>query len=240
MDYITSQKLKMSFLSDNQNHHDSRCNTSYETETGYLGLFIGPMYSGKTSKLIELYKQYHFCEVKTMTINYAEDTRYSNNMLSTHDMNMIPCIMATTLTEVADIICKKKETVIEREKEFMNARIILINEGQFFKDIVEWVTTAVCRYNKCVYICGLDGDFRRQLFGNWLDLIPLCDTVEKLHSFCSRCKKRQALFSHRTSSEKEQKVIGAESKYVPLCRKCYDIETEVKENTSEKVEQQSQ
>jgi thymidine kinase len=202
-----------------------------ESDTGYLGLFIGPMYSGKTSKLIELYKQYTFCGVNTLTINYAEDTRYSNNMLSTHDMNMIPCIMATTLTEVADII----DTNNKLEKNFMNSKIILINEGQFFKDIVEWVTIAVCKYNKCVYICGLDGDFRRQLFGNWLDLIPLCDTVEKLHSFCSGCKKRKALFSHRISSEKEQKVIGAESKYVPLCRKCYDNEVKHKMDEEECV-----
>lgn len=208
------------------------------TDTGYLGLYIGPMYSGKTSKLIELYKQFNFCEVKTMTINYAEDTRYSNNMLSTHDMNMIPCIMANTLSEVANIIGETKEDVIKKEKEFMNTRIILINEGQFFKDIVEWVTTAVCEYNKCVYICGLDGDFRRQLFGNWLDLIPLCDNVEKLHSFCSSCKKRQALFSHRISSEKEQKVIGAESKYVPLCRRCYDYEMKHKNKTSCGIEKE--
>jgi thymidine kinase len=208
------------------------------TDTGYLGLFIGPMYSGKTSKLIELYKQFHFCEVNTITINYSEDTRYSNNMLSTHDMNMIPCIMATTLSEVANIVGQTKEEVAKREKEFMNARIILINEGQFFKDIVEWVTKAVCEYHKCVYICGLDGDFRRQLFGNWLDLIPLCDNVEKLHSFCNSCKRRQALFSHRISSEKEQKVIGAESKYVPLCRKCYDYETNKREKNENKLEQE--
>jgi len=194
------------------------------TNTGYLGLYIGPMYSGKTSKLIELYKQFSFCGVNTITINYAEDTRYSTNMLSTHDMNMIPCIMASSLCEVSDIIDNKPNIT----KEFMDAKIILINEGQFFKDIVEWVTKAVCEYNKCVYICGLDGDFKRQLFGNWLDLIPLCDTVEKLHSFCNGCKKREALFSHRISSEKEQKVIGAASKYVPLCRKCYDYETSEK------------
>lgn len=202
-----------------------------DSETGYLGLYIGPMYSGKTSKLIELYKQFTFCGVNTMTINYAEDTRYSNNMLSTHDMNMIPCIMATTLSEVVNIIDKSREE-IEKAKEFMNARIILINEGQFFKDIVEWVTVAVCKYNKCVYICGLDGDFKRQLFGNWLDLIPLCDSVEKLHSFCNGCKKRQALFSHRISSEKEQKVIGADAKYVPLCRKCYDCQTQTQTTKS--------
>jgi thymidine kinase len=234
-------------------------------ETGYLGLFIGPMYSGKTSKLIELYKQFRFCGVETMIINYAEDTRYSKDMLSTHDLNMVPCIMANTLSEVADITrgsapfeprgATDGEATLERytnildqeSKEHNNPHrgfgvspVILINEGQFFKDIVEWVTVAVNKYKKCVYICGLDGDFKRELFGNWLDLIPLCDSVEKLHSFCSGCKRRPALFSHRITCEKEQKVIGSSSKYVPLCRKCYETENERKNKNNDTINELEQ
>ena len=40
---------------------------------GYLELFIGPMFSGKTSKLLELYKKYKLCNIKTTIINYIED-----------------------------------------------------------------------------------------------------------------------------------------------------------------------
>ena len=199
-------------------------NMSSTENTGYLGLFIGPMYSGKTSKLIELYKQFKFCGVNTMVVNYSEDTRYSKDMLSTHDMNMIPCIMVSTLSEVADIVNENSHHA--NDKHFGNANVILINEGQFFKYIVEWVNKAVTVHKKCVYICGLDGDFKRKLFGNWLELIPLCDTVEKLHSYCSGCKKKEALFSHRLTGEKEQKVIGSDN-YVPLCRQCYDTENSV-------------
>ena len=65
-----------------------------DSESGYLGLYVGPMYSGKTSKLQELYKQYKFCEIPTMVINYAADTRYSNNnVMCTHDRDEVPCIM---------------------------------------------------------------------------------------------------------------------------------------------------
>jgi thymidine kinase len=178
--------------------------------SGYLELIIGPMYSGKTSKLLELYKQFTFCGIKTMVINYHEDTRYSATHLSTHDKIMIPCRQARTLNV----------DITTHNKEFTDAQVILINEGQFFEDIVNWTKCAVETHKKTVYICGLDGDFKRQKFGSWLDLIPLCDKVSKLHSYCSQCKKKPAIFSHRLSSEKEQVLIGSDC-YVPLCRACY-------------------
>ena len=184
---------------------------------GYLELIAGPMYSGKTSKLLDIYKKYNFCDMKTLVINYAEDTRYSPDMLSTHERIMIPCVRGSSLKEVANIV-EGHPT-----EEFMEASIILVNEGQFFKDIVPWVTMAVEEYKKTVYVCGLDGDFQRNRFGNWLDLVPMCDKVTKLHSFCNKCKRKPAIFSYRVSSETTQKLIGSDS-YIPLCRLCYNLQ----------------
>ena len=47
--------------------------------------------------------------------------------------------------------------------------VLLINEGQFFDDIMDVVPKLVEKYKKKVYICGLDGDFRRKKFGYLLD-----------------------------------------------------------------------
>ena len=194
---------------------------NYSDDVGYLELYSGPMYSGKTSKLLQLYKQFTFCGLTTMVINHADDSiRYSSSHLSTHDKLMIPCIMANKLSDICDI-CDSNTIDGNFEEEFKNAKIILINEGQFFEDIVEWVSIAVEKYNKNVYVCGLDGDFKRKKFGNWLEgLIPLCDNHTKFHSYCAECKKKKALFSHRLTDETAQKIIGTEC-YIPLCRLCY-------------------
>ena len=60
---------------------------------GYLEIILGPMWSGKTSALLKIYRQYSFCKSKICVINYEADTRYSKTMLSTHDKEMIPCIL---------------------------------------------------------------------------------------------------------------------------------------------------
>ena len=194
-------------------------------DCGYLELIVGPMKSGKTSKLLELHKQLTFCGIPTLVINYGEDNRYSDSLeLVSHDLVRIPCLKALNLNDVNPILASSSTTstvtTTSIANDFEKARVILINEGQFFPDCVEWVKTAVEKYNKTVYVCGLDGDFQRQMFGNWLDLIPFCDKIVKLHSFCAHCRKKRAIFSHRLSNETAQKVIGTDI-YVPLCRGCF-------------------
>ena len=180
---------------------------------GYLELILGPMWSGKTSMLLTYYRQFCFCKLKVCVVNFKADDRYSETMLSTHDKQMIPCIMVFSMEEIMQ--------VEENAKQINECDVILVNEGQFFRDIVEFTTEMVEEHHKKVYICGLDGDYERKSFnGDWLNLIPYCDKVKKLHSYCSNCKNKPAIFSHRLINETAQKVIGADC-YVPLCRKCY-------------------
>jgi thymidine kinase len=192
--------------------------TKEREKTGYLEIILGPMWSGKTSALLKIYRQYSFCKSRVCVINYKADDRYSETMLSTHDKEMIPCIMGFSMEE----IMKTHRSEIE------NSDVILINEGQFFSDIVPFTINMVEEEGKKVYICGLDGDFQRNKIGNLLELIPMCDKMSKLHSLCSMCKNGTlAPFTFRSTCETEQVLIGNDI-YMPLCRSCYNIQTRCK------------
>jgi thymidine kinase len=174
----------------------------------YLEIIIGPMFSGKTSRLVEIYKQYKFCDIPVIVINHSFDNRYHEDLLSTHDKIMIPCIRISKLFDI-------------NSSQLEDIEIILINEGQFFEDLYTWVELML-KQNKKIYICGLDGDFERKKFGKILDLIPLCDKVTKLSSLCGICKNgTSGIFSMRITQEKEQTVIGYDN-YIPVCRKCFE------------------
>lgn len=182
---------------------------------GSLHLHLGPMFSGKTTRLIQIFKTHGYIGKKVAVINYAEDRRYHQTMLSTHDKIMIPCIMMRKLGEVWF------EQEHPHYSEIKNSDTVLINEGQFFEDLFGIVMEMVEVYGKEVHVCGLDGDFKRNEFGAMLRLIPYADTVEKMTSLCSSCKDgTPAIFSHRISTETEQIVVGSDN-YVPLCRSCY-------------------
>ena len=192
-------------------------------DLGYLELIIGPMFSGKTSRLVEIYNQCKFCNISVSVINHSIDNRYDDELLSTHDKIKIPCIKTERLFDVWTVdpnSLEKKRNIIHRKNDkiqIANSKVILINEGQFFPDLLNFVNELL-KYNKKIYICGLDGDFERKKFGQIIDLIPLCDKVEKLSSLCSICKNgKKGIFSMRLSNEKEQTVVGSEN-YIPVCR----------------------
>ncbi len=189
----------------------------------YLELIIGPMFSGKTSRLIDIYKQCKFCNIPVVVINHSIDNRYDEELLSTHDHIKIPCIKTDSLSYVwkEDPETNGLFKIFRDREEIYFADVILINEGQFFEDLYDTVISML-KYGKKVYIAGLDGDFKRQKFGQMLDLIPLCDNVVKLKSLCSICKDGTAgIFSKRLTHETEQTIIGFDN-YIPVCRKCYN------------------
>jgi thymidine kinase len=199
-----------------------------QSEYSYLEIILGGMYAGKTSRLVEIYKQCKFCSIPVSVINHSIDTRYDEedeNLLSTHDKVKIPCIKTEKLFDIwADHINLEDNQPIPRIKDkfkISTSEVILINEGQFFPDLEDFVKILL-KNGKKIYVCGLDGDFERKKFGQILDLIPLCDKVTKLTSLCSLCKNgTPGIFSKRITTEKEQTVVGSDN-YIPVCRNCYD------------------
>ena len=196
---------------------DKKMNTTAVRTTfdGYLSICVGPMFSGKTKSLITRYQQnaqLHPSK-KQVVVNHVGDVRYGSDAsrLTTHDGYSLSCLTAVKLSDVV---------------ETQSADVVLINEAQFFEDLVPSVLHLVNTLGKEVYVSGLDGDFRHERFGTILDLIPECDEVVKLRSVCHVCNHANAIFSQRVSGESEQVVIGS-SNYMPLCRTCFLMQKDV-------------
>jgi len=183
---------------------------------GYLKIIIGPMFSGKTSMLIDLYNQ----EKNTknvldniIAINYDKDIRYGVNKIVSHDRQEIDCISINNLDELSNYEADYNKLKL--------AKTIFINEAQFFQDIKMWVLNQVENYDKNVILCGLDSDYKREKFGELLDLIPHADILIKLYGHCSSTDcKNKSLYTHRLTNETTQEVIGTDN-YIPVCRSCY-------------------
>lgn len=201
---------------------------------GRIELIIGCMFSGKSTELIRRVRNYRQINKKILTINFIDDTRYGTDKIVTHDKISEKAICISNLKSILDM------------EEFRDTDIIAINEGQFFKDLYEIVTTIADTTNKTVIIAGLDGDSNREMFGDILKLIPYAEELIKLSAYCKICNDGTiANFTKRICKSTNKIIIGGSDMFLPTCRKCYhkqlqpnlstDIITNISNNISNNI-----
>jgi len=178
-----------------------------------LEILLGPMFAGKSSAVLRIVNRYRSLKWPICSITHASDNRFTDEpMLMNHDLASIPCMKWSSLMDHA------------KDVSFLQSKLVIIDEAQFFPDLREFVEYAVDTWGKNVLLVGLDGDAERKPFGQILDCIPLADSVTKLKAFCGECGDgTEAIFSFRkkTVQTKEQVFVGGAETYVPLCRKHY-------------------
>jgi thymidine kinase len=186
-----------------------------------LELYVGPMYAGKTTKLLSMFKT--STESKKLIINYDIQSNAINKIrlhkLETHDKDVN--LTELEVYHVCSLECfytTINYSYNRLQNIFHKSNEIYINECQFFPNLKHYVLKMLSD-NKKVYLYGLDGDYKQELFGQTLELVPYCSKIEKLNGKCQWCQKRSIL-THRTSSHSEQYLPNDEF-YVPLCFSCY-------------------
>uniref|UniRef100_A0A1A8PBS3 Thymidine kinase n=2 Tax=Nothobranchius TaxID=28779 RepID=A0A1A8PBS3_9TELE len=183
---------------------------------GQIQIIFGPMFSGKSTELMRRVRRFQVAQYKCLVVKYARDTRYSDTGMATHDKNTMEAVPANCLGDVRSLA--------------LQACVIGIDEGQFFPDTVEFCEE-MANLGKTIIVAALDGTFQRKPFGNILNLVPLAESVVKLHAVCMQCYK-DAAYTKRIGAEKEVEVIGGADKYQAVCRKCYGGLVVQKENKS--------
>ena len=179
---------------------------STETEEGKIELILGPMFSGKSTRLIEAIRKYVYKAKKTIMIKFFADKRYSEKSeVVTHD-----------LIKYDSIDCKNLRDSFELLKKY---DVIGIDEGQFFPDLVE-VCEELALLNKTIIIAALNGDFRMEPFPVISRIISKADKIKLLKAYCFHCHK-DAKFSLRIVQSNETVLIGAGEAYKPACRECH-------------------
>lgn len=188
-----------------------------------LELIVGPMFSGKTTLLIEKYNEQVNRGEKCLAINFALDKRYGENQIISHDGKAIDCISILTLDELEENT--DYNGIVE------NYDYIFINEAQFFLGLKDWVLNILTTpTKKNIILCGLDFDFKRDNFGELMDLESCATRCYKLTGTCNTPScKYPSVYSYRIVSNLDQVYIGS-SEYVPLCEKCYNETTILNDN----------
>ncbi len=167
------------------------------------------MFSGKSTAALAVVRRNNAIGRKTLCITHAIDKRYSADpKLVSHDKESCPAVATDRLVPLL------------RSPAVSDAECIIVEEAQFFPDLMNFVVAATEIFGKEVICVGLDGDSSRAKFGQLLDLIPLCNSVQKFKALCTRCRDgTEALHTFRKPGQPQTQVnVGGAAEYEPLCR----------------------
>ena len=170
----------------------------------------GAMSSSKTENALMVRYNYFERGQKALLLKPSIDTRDGVFMLKSRSGLEAECILFENMP-VEDV----KNGVYD---------CIIVDEAQFLsKKDVELLTTIVDEYNIPVICYGLRADFKGEFFEGSMWLMAWADTIEEIKTICW-CG-RKATFNARLDGKGgitkvgEQVVLGANDKYIGLCRK---------------------
>lgn len=190
-----------------------------ESGGGSITMFIGPMFSGKTSAMKDKMRKEAYAGRRGIAIKWKGESRYSGrtDVVETHSGEHLHASPETEYCAAIRVVEAASLSEVHIEPTEV---VIGVNEGQFYDDLFEYCEKWA-NQGKIVCVSALDGDFMRREFRNVSSLVHKAEHVQKLNAVCMRCRKNPAAFTARTVGSTDLILVGAADKYIAACRSCW-------------------
>lgn len=181
---------------------------------GKLTVIAGPMFSGKTGKLVAMIEVFTRMGNRVLTIKPKIDNRYSGKQeIHSHDHKTSNAVLVDGETP---------EIIVNR---ILNdgADKVIFDEVQFFdNNKIKKVIVFLKKKGIDVIAAGLLYDFTRRPFGATPDLLGLADERLELFAICQKCGSL-ARHTERLKGSNNQVELGAADKYIAACEHCHRV-----------------
>lgn len=185
---------------------------------GTVTVLTGPMYSGKSTRLLEKVRRSDLGRKKFMLIKPATDDRYAISHVVSHDQRSYPCDVVDSTLSIRPLVPSGTE-------------IVFIDEAQFFSFTLVNDVAYLAAGGIDVVLAGLDLDFRGHPFPVMVDLVFGAEKVVKLSAICDVCgadaSRSQRVADGRPILCGDTVAVGGVESYEARCRSCF-----VQSNTS--------
>ncbi|OGG01912.1 hypothetical protein A2Z33_01590 [Candidatus Gottesmanbacteria bacterium RBG_16_52_11] len=183
---------------------------------GKLTVMAGPMFAGKTTKLLTLFSI--LSKLNYSILCFKAESRKVSGMghTNSHDERPLPVIYIS-MDEPEKILQYVgrdgiQKVIIDAVHFFPKARILKVIDALLSAGIDVWVN-------------GLIFDYRKEEFGATRELFRRADEAMELFSVCVRCGSK-AEHTERISGGLEQSLgtTGTrKAQYIPVCAKCHRV-----------------
>lgn len=188
---------------------------------GRLEVVCGPMFAGKTSRLLSAVDAWEAARGRALVIKPAWDRRYhadgSDAHVITHDGVRRVARAAADVGEAAALV----RGAIDDPANTTVKLLVVIDEAHFFGAALAPEVRTWIREGAHALVCGVELDHRGEPFEPFTTLLAEADEVIKLASRCARCGG-PARHSQRMNASGERIVVGGADLYEARCRDCFE------------------
>lgn len=171
-----------------------------------ITVITGPMKSGKTKKLINLYNMYTKCGYNNLIFKPYMDNRFSNTEIVSRDNDRVKCLNIHSIED------------IYRLYNIYGIDNIFIDEFQFINGNIQQL---LLLKNKGIniFVCGLLKTSELKPFGLMPKVMNIANVKIYLTGICDICGN-SSRYSYYKGDKTTDISIG-DTEYLSLCKKCY-------------------
>lgn len=188
-------------------------------KTGKLYSYVGPMFCGKTERLLSLIEREIFAKKANpqrefLAINSAEDTRFGTHALRSHSGKKYSAHFLFTSKDIMSVY----ESAL---KEKGHIQSVFIDEAMFFDSGLVSVLKDILSKGTNTHLSFLDltSEGNPFPFKDGVDhvgtLLAMSYSVEKLRSICVNTGE-EATMTHYLKGQKGSHKIGGAKDYIPV------------------------
>lgn len=194
---------------------EARCEDHWhesERTMGKLEVIAGPMFSGKTYRLLERVDKLQLESQELQVFKPAGDDRWDKEEIRSRG------VLKTPVSRDAQPL-KSAEGILEYTSS--QTRYILIDEAHFFDESLVEVIRKTLKRGVNVVVSGLDLDYQGGVFLPVARLMAIASKVRKITAVCGRedCESPATRTARRKEVKSNKRILPGDEEYIPLCRK---------------------
>lgn len=191
-------------------------NKTKAVKKGKLTVIAGPMFAGKTTKLLTIFRVLSDLGFSVLCFKAEAHTSGGMGHTNSHDERPLAVIY---------IDMDKPERILEYVGK-QGIQKVIIDAIHFFPKVAfEKVVNKLLAKGIDVYLNGLIYDYRKKEYGATRALMNMADECLELFSICVRCGSK-AMHSERVSGGTELSIGTTSTKkaeYIPVCASCHKL-----------------
>lgn len=169
-----------------------------EQKGGWIFVFCGCMFSGKTTRLIHVAEIAERLNIAKLVFKPEIENRFGEAFIGTHDGKKYPATPGNHISEMNALV------------EACNPQLILIDEVQFFDASIVEQLNEWANQGRKIMVAGLDLNHQQEPFGHMPLLLAKAEYVQKVQSICAKSGEVASFTLKKSDSKSEVEIGGAE------------------------------